>query len=161
MVGRPALTLAELGWSPFFQQQLTVEQAESHRPARLGLEGRALSSLEFAGGGAAALMVLRQSDFDATSGSTEDLTGMVNMPMIVGPVRVSILLVESGTGRTKISFRSKPAPRNDGAAAAVDVNQLAQRFGGGGHVHAAGAWVDEPIDDVKSKIVAALEDGAG
>ena len=35
MVGRPALTLAELGWSPFFQQQLTVEQAESQRPARV------------------------------------------------------------------------------------------------------------------------------
>jgi ribosome biogenesis GTPase len=29
------LTLAELGWSPFFQRQLTLEQAESYRPARV------------------------------------------------------------------------------------------------------------------------------
>ncbi|MCZ6710092.1 MAG: ribosome small subunit-dependent GTPase A [Gammaproteobacteria bacterium] len=31
----PTLTLAELGWSPFFQQQLIVEPVESHRPARV------------------------------------------------------------------------------------------------------------------------------
>ncbi|MHC5024261.1 MAG: DHH family phosphoesterase [Planctomycetota bacterium] len=130
---------------------------ESHRPARLGLEGRALSSLAYAGDGAAAVMVLRRSDFEATGGSLEDLTGLVNMPMIVGAVRVSILLVETAGGQTKMSFRSKPAPRDAGAAAAVDVNVLAQQFGGGGHVHAAGALVHRPLNEVRAQVIGALD----
>ena len=71
------------------------------------------------------------------------------MPMEIGSVRASILLVEFEPGGTKLSLRSKPALEGH---AFIDVNQLAGRFGGGGHVHAAGARIDKPIDEAEADL---------
>lgn len=109
---------------------------ETAAPSRLALEGRALTSLQFARNGEVAIMSLSPGDFKETGGSPQDLTGIVNQPMQVGSVRVSVLLTQVEAGLTKISFRSKPAI-NGGAF--TDVNELAGRMGGGGHIHAAGA----------------------
>jgi nanoRNase/pAp phosphatase (c-di-AMP/oligoRNAs hydrolase) len=35
----------------------------------------------------------------------------------------------------------------------IDVNELAARFGGGGHVHAAGAKQRASIDEVAAKVL--------
>ncbi len=129
---------------------------ETFRPQRLSLAARALTSLRYAAGGAAAIMSLKPADFAATGGAIEDLSELVNTPMSVDSVRVSVLLAEHEPGRTKISLRSKP--RRDAAGAAfVDVNLLAARFGGGGHVHAAGAVVRQPVEQAAQAIIAALE----
>lgn len=130
---------------------------ETHRPARLALEARALSSLHYAADGAAAVLSLGIEDFRDANGSLEDLTGLVNMPMVVGRVRVSILLAQIERGVTKISFRSKPPLPGYAADQFIDVNRLAQQFGGGGHVHAAGARVNADLDEVRRRVIDALE----
>jgi phosphoesterase RecJ-like protein len=127
---------------------------ETYRPQRLALEARALTSLEYHGGGAIAVMSLTRDDFSATGGVVEDLTGVVNDPLVVGAVRVSILLAETDGGRTKISLRSK-ASTNGGPE--VDVNAVAQRFGGGGHRHAAGARLAASLGDTRARVLAALD----
>lgn len=129
---------------------------ENHSPQRLALEARGLASLEYASGGAVAIQSLRIEDFKTTGGSPEDLSGLVNTPMNVGAVRVSILLSQTAPGLTKISFRSKPAAPGNDAGDFVDVNALAARFGGGGHVHAAGARVKMDIDEARKAVLAAL-----
>jgi phosphoesterase RecJ-like protein len=119
------------------------------------LQGRALSSLEFAAGGAISIMRLRAFDFTETGAEMEESSGVVNMPMEVAAVRASVLLVEdTANGVVKLSFRSKPAGP-DGAF--VDVNELAGRFGGGGHVHAAGARQKGTLDEVVARVRAAVE----
>jgi len=128
----------------------------SHRPERLALAARALASLEYASGGAVAIQSLRPDDFTETGGGPEDLTGVVNAPMVVGTVRVSVLLTQAEPGETKLSFRSKPGP---GGSVDHDVNQLARTFGGGGHVFAAGARVHGNLDDVRAKLLEALPGG--
>ena len=127
---------------------------ETHRPQRLLLEARALNSVEYACDGTVAIQYLRPEDFEQTGGRIEDLTGMVNLPMIVEQVRVSILLSESEPGRTKLSFRAKPPLPGE---TPVDVNKLAQHFGGGGHVFAAGARIDASLDEARQQLLKVLE----
>ncbi len=130
---------------------------ETHRPERLALESRALGSMEFARDGTVAIMTLRLTDFQITGGSLEDLTGVVNMPMIVGRVRVSVMLTQTETELTKISFRSKPPLPGYDAGDFIDVNKLAQEFGGGGHVHAAGARISLEVEAAKAQLMEAIE----
>jgi phosphoesterase RecJ-like protein len=128
---------------------------QSSRAGRVRLQGRALSSLEFAAGGAFSIMRLRDHDFTETGAEMEESSGVVNMPMEVAAVRASVLAVEdTANGVIKLSFRSKPSGP-DGAF--VDVNELAARFGGGGHVHAAGAKQKGTLDEVIARVRAAVE----
>lgn len=130
---------------------------ETHRPERLALEARALNSLQYARDGTVAIMSIAREDFEQTGGSTEDLTGVVNMPMIVGKVRVSVLITQSEPNITKLSFRSKPPLPGFDDDDYIDVNDIAKAFGGGGHVHAAGARVNAEIDEAVESVRNAVE----
>lgn len=135
---------------------------ETYGPQRLALEARALASVEFVSNGSVAIQTLRLVDFQETGAAPEDLTGLVNTPLSVGQVRVSILISQNSPGVTKLSFRSKPAlpdsmiPGDGQRSEVVDVNVLAQRFGGGGHVHAAGARVKMDVEAARAAIVREL-----
>jgi phosphoesterase RecJ-like protein len=107
-------------------------------------------------------MRLARADFDATGTGVDDLAGLVNEPMSVGSLEVSVLLTEGDPTLTKASFRSKP-PASAGAAF-VDVNHLAGHFDGGGHVHAAGARIAAPLAEAAARVRSACEsyfDSAG
>ncbi len=128
----------------------------SGRPERLRIEGAALASVRFIDLGArgqVALMQLSAADFASIGASVEETAGIVNMPMAVAAVRASAFLIEAEPGLIKISFRSKP---RDDAGRFIDVNELASRFGGGGHVHAAGARIKGSLDDAEKAIRQAL-----
>jgi phosphoesterase RecJ-like protein len=111
----------------------------------------------------------------ATLADTEDI---VNEPLRIESVAVSVLLVDQGDGLIRASFRSKPpsqAARSDGAdpqmevspgiAAShgggsepdVDVARVASTFGGGGHARAAGARIRGVLSDVHREIVGHLQ----
>lgn len=131
---------------------------ESHSPARLAMEARALASLEYARGGTFAIITLTPRDFAETGAAVEELTGIVNLPMIIGQVRVSILVAQEKPGDVvKLSFRSKPAPPGAPVNQFVDVNALAAKFGGGGHVHAAGAKVRKDFTSVRTEVLKVIE----
>lgn len=124
------------------------------RPERLRLMARALASLELHRGDTVALMSLGPKDLVETGAAPGDSGGFVDIPRTVGKIRVSALLTEieapDETRFTKISLRSK------GGDEAVDVNQVAQKLGGGGHARAAGARVMAPLETAKAKLLEAL-----
>ncbi|MFM2164499.1 MAG: hypothetical protein RL325_936 [Planctomycetota bacterium] len=127
---------------------------QSSRAERVELQGCALSSLEMLAGGRVALMRLRAEDFEETGAMLEETSGIVNIPMEIAAVRASILAVDDrAAGVIKLSFRSKPA---DDSGAFIDVNELASRFGGGGHIHAAGAKQQGALDEVIARVRAAI-----
>ncbi len=130
---------------------------ETLRPQRLALEARALSSLEFLNNGSIALMMVGLKDFKETKCTGEDLTNLVNAPMVVGEVRVSILLTQAQPKLTKISFRSKPQINGSSGPPAINANSLAQQFGGGGHINAAGARMECDIEEARKAVIAALK----
>ncbi len=127
---------------------------ETAQPARLSLLERMLASIEYAG--PVAIMSLRGADFRESNGSSTDIVGLVNTPLVLEHIQASILLTDSDPTVTKISFRSKPA-MPDQPDSLIDVNELARKFGGGGHIHAAGARVFSPLEDVKSQLLDLIE----
>lgn len=133
----------------------TLEQ--NVRPARLAVLARALGTLELLRGGSASIMTLSREDFAATGAGPEDAGGIVNEPLAIGSVKLSILLSEHEPGLTRASFRSKAALPGEPADVSVDVNALAAAFGGGGHVHAAGAKLPMELAAAKALVVAKVD----
>jgi phosphoesterase RecJ-like protein len=85
-------------------------------------------------------------DLEAVS---EDLEGLVDYPRSIEGIEVGLLFRRTAGG-TKISFRSNGV---------VDVNLLARRFGGGGHVRASGALVEgADLGDVIPEVVEATRE---
>ena len=130
-----------------------MEQGE--RPEKLKLLIRALDSLQLLADSRVAVMTLRQADFEDTGAYAEETERFIDLPQIVATVQVVAMIAEpaDGEGPMRLSFRSKPGPD------AVNVAELAARYGGGGHARAAGAKVDDRrIDDLAADVARAAED---
>ena len=93
-----------------------------------------------------AWMTVPSKEYDELGCVPDDLENIVDYPRSIAGVEVALLFRETRAKATKISFRSNGA---------VDVNALAHQFGGGGHVRAAGALVEEPLERVRDQVVRA------
>ncbi len=82
-------------------------------------------------------IVIPASIIDSLAAVPEDFEGLIDHARSIEGTRIAVLFRETPDGGTKMSFRS------NGAA---DVNRIARQYGGGGHVKAAGAVLNEPID---------------
>lgn len=90
---------------------------------------------------------LCQRHFQQTGATREDTENLIDECQRIRSVEVAALFVELKDGRVKCSLRSKGA---------VDVCQIAQKFGGGGHKMAAGAHLPGPLEDAKQVIFDAV-----
>ena len=102
-----------------------------------------LNRLELHMDGRFAIQTILQEDFNQTGASYEDTENFINECHRIKSVKVSTLLVELKDGRVRCSLRSRGA---------VDVSQIASKFGGGGHKNAAGTYLPGPIDHAKQLI---------
>lgn len=129
---------------------------QSERPEKLRLLVRALESLELLCHDRVAVMSLHKNDFEETGAFEHETERLVDTPQIVGSVRVVALVAEAtnhaegGQPLTRVSFRAKPGDE------AVNVAELAQRFGGGGHARAAGAKIEADVDEVLQQLRQAM-----
>ena len=114
-----------------------------------------MSSARFADDDRSVVMSLSLEDFESTGAVAEELAGLVNHPMSIGSLEVSVLITQTETDRVKMSFRSKP-PKTRGDTCFIDVNELAAEFGGGGHIHAAGARLEGSLGDARAQVCAAI-----
>lgn len=125
---------------------------QNERPHRMRLQARAHGSLELLADDRLAVMTLSKKDFSETGTQLPATEELVNWPMAIATVEVSVLLAEdpdSPSPRCKASFRSKGH---------LDVAAVAATFGGGGHLRAAGARVDLPLEQAKSRLVQAVSE---
>ncbi|NOG53789.1 MAG: bifunctional oligoribonuclease/PAP phosphatase NrnA [Planctomycetes bacterium] len=120
---------------------------QQHQKSRLDLMGRALASLELALDGRLAIMQLTQDDYRESGASIEDGHGFSELPQQIGTVKVSCLMAQNRSDHVKFSLRSKAG------ADAIDVNELAKRFKGGGHALAAGARFQGTLDEAKLALI--------
>lgn len=127
------------------------------RTPRLKLMARALESLEIIKDKNAAIMMLTHEDFKATKAAPGDSGGFVDIPQSIEAIRVVAILNEQFDADgvfTKISLRSKPTDW-DGQPP-VDVNEVCQKLGGGGHARASGAKVRQGLEETKRLLIEAL-----
>jgi phosphoesterase RecJ-like protein len=111
---------------------------QNFSPQRFRLMATMLNTLELHFEGRFAAQYLRQGDFERTGASYEDTEDLINECQRISTVEVAALFVELKDGRIKCSLRSKGT---------VDVCEIAQKFGGGGHRMAAGAYLPGPLEN--------------
>jgi len=117
--------------------------------AQIRLLHKALSNLVLLHDGSIAVIVLSKEDFEETSAEENLSEGLVNYARNIENVEAAVLLKELDDEEIKVSFRSNSW---------LDVNKVASKFGGGGHVRAAGCTVNLPLTEATQSVVLALEE---
>ena len=129
--------------------------------SKMLLLGKALSNLKRDGAnGTLAWLWVMHEDMVSAGAVEEDCEGVVNYALSTAGVEAAVFLRELPEGRIRLSLRSKTG--KDGGS--VNVAQISERLGGGGHENAAGCTLDGPMERAKEEILAALRremDSAG
>ncbi|MDA8101079.1 MAG: bifunctional oligoribonuclease/PAP phosphatase NrnA [Nitrospiraceae bacterium] len=142
---RISASLIEAGADPWM---VTEHVYESYSFKRVKLLGLVLGGVERSSDGRTAWVVVTDELFRQTGTTAEDTDNFVNFVRSIKGVEVAVLFRQTAMEQYKISLRSKGR---------VDLSQLAQSFGGGGHKNAAGGVMDGTFAAVRDKVIAAVE----
>lgn len=140
-VMKTASRLLEHGVNGPYLAQTLLEQVTL---PQVRILNQALSSLQMTDDGKIAWVVITPDDMVACGAANEDLEGVVNYPRNIQGVEVGIFFKVINENAVKVSLRS---------AGKIDVAALAQTFGGGGHVLAAGCRLEGRLDDIVAKVL--------
>ena len=108
------------------------------------VESKAVSQAEFLMKGRLALATINHEDYKKLDGRGETVLSLLDQ---IHGVQYIVLLKEQKENRIGISIRSRQTP----------INQIAESFGGGGHLCAAGAVVEDTLENVRTKIINAFK----
>jgi phosphoesterase RecJ-like protein len=142
---RIAAELLALGVSP----SGVAEQVYDVRPlGALRLLAEVLATLRVSPCGRVAWLSLDEGMLERHGLDTSETEGIVNYARTIAGVKIGALFRGVGPTLTRVSWRSRPG---------YDVAKLAARFGGGGHVNAAGCDIARPVPEaVEAGVAAAL-----
>lgn len=142
-VAADALALGVSSWD------VALEVYESQPLARVRLLAKVLPTLEVDSSGRYGSILVTREMF-AETGATKDLIdGFINHPRGIVGVEVAIQFREENERLYKVSFRSRGR---------INVAQIADKFGGGGHANAAGCSVTGNLEEAKLQIFSAVEE---
>jgi len=113
---------------------------------RLRLIGAVLNAMVLDDGDRVAVLEYDDALIQAMGCTADDTEGLINLPLSAHTVQ-AVVLFKSVQRELRVSLRSKGD---------VDVRAIAQRYGGGGHLNAAGFTATGPLEDVRPAVVAAL-----
>ncbi|MGQ9630166.1 MAG: DHH family phosphoesterase [bacterium] len=136
-----AAELLDCGISPLF---ISKNLFESRSLSVIKLMGLALNTMETSDDGQVCWLYVTKKMFDATGTREEDTEGFVNYAESIEGVKVALFFRELGDGRIRVSFRSDEG---------VDVEEIARKFGGGGHKNASGCTLEGDIYKVMGEII--------
>ena len=121
---------------------------QNERAERLALQTRAQQSLELLLDGRLAVMRITKKDFEETGANVPDTENLINVPLQIRTVEVSLLFTEPRDfGPVRVSLRSKGQ---------IDVAKFSEQFGGGGHARAAGLKLETSLQNAHDRVVAAM-----
>lgn len=142
---RLAATLMEAGVNTDLLYQALYQ---NERAERLSVQARAMKSLELLCDKRLAVMTLSRQDLEETNAHVNDTENLINLPLMVRTVEVSILVTEPRDfGPIRVSLRSKGQ---------VDVAKFAEGFGGGGHARASGLKLSKALPEARLAVVQAM-----
>lgn len=111
---------------------------------RMKMESAVVELMEYHYGGKLTIICVTKDIMERMGVDSNELEGCASLPLQVEGVEVGIMLKERETGVYKISMRSA----ND-----VNVSEICQTLGGGGHAKAAGCLLDGTIEEVKERLI--------
>ncbi len=136
-----AARLLQAGASP---AEIYAELYEQESLGRLRLRGVVLNRIHIEQNGRLAHTFILKEDFADTGALPSDTEDLVNHCLEIKGTEFAVILIEQLEGGFKISFRSR---------CPLECNQIAQKFGGGGHKAAAGAFVRGSLETVQPEIL--------
>jgi len=122
---------------------------DSNSLARVRIFGAVLNAMTMHAGGRVALLTITRALASDLGGTYDDTEGLINFPLTVKDVEAVAFFKESGPDEWRISLRSKGA---------VDTGAIAKRFGGGGHMNAAGCGWQGTLEDGHATFARLLTD---
>jgi len=114
----------------------------AHSTAKMRLLGAALCNLHREG--PLAWIWVTREQMESSQAKEEDCEGIVNYALSIQDVEVAAFFREMPDGRYRVSLRSKGK---------LNVADIAQRFGGGGHECASGCSIDGPLSIAVAKML--------
>jgi len=108
------------------------------------VEAAAVANAKFFMKGRLVVTAIRQPDYKKLDGRGEIVLNLLGQ---ISGVEFVVLLKEQRENQIGISIRSKSVP----------INQIAESFGGGGHLCAAGAVVMDSFDNVHDNVINAFK----
>jgi phosphoesterase RecJ-like protein len=118
------------------------------------LKGLAIGTLRLEDDGRIATCQITRETFDQTGTRPVDTQGFADIPISVEGVEATALLKELSPEHdpyyVKVSLRSRASVDS------VDVSDVAESFGGGGHRHAAGCELEGPLETARQRVVQTL-----
>jgi phosphoesterase RecJ-like protein len=120
---------------------------DSSTLGRLRLMGAVLHELDLEANGRLALAHMSVKMLAECGATHEDSDGLINMPLTVKEIEAVAFFKEISPECYRISMRSKGT---------VDVNRVANVFGGGGHKNAAGCSMMGSYSEVRRKLLEEL-----
>ncbi len=133
--------------------RLSQQLYENYPRRRIELLRELLATARFEAGGRIASFSLSLDLARRLEVLPEDNEGLIDHLRALRGVVVAVFFEELAEGKVRVSMRSKSEH--------VDVRAICEKFGGGGHVLAAGARVRGTLEEVKSKILGAVCDVIG
>ena len=106
-----------------------------------------MNNIRFALDDKLAVIITTIEDLNKTGADKSVTEGFVDFPLTVDGVEVSVSMMEIKKRQYKISLRSKGT---------VNVNAVASKFGGGGHILASGCMLSGELEEVIEKITYAV-----
>jgi phosphoesterase RecJ-like protein len=103
-----------------------------------------LNTLQLHLDGRYAAQHILQRDFEQTGSTHRDTENLINECQRISTVEAAALFVELKDGRIRCSLRSKGA---------INVSEIAVKFGGGGHKMAAATYIPGPVEEAKKLVL--------
>ncbi|HEN20711.1 MAG TPA: bifunctional oligoribonuclease/PAP phosphatase NrnA [Desulfobacteraceae bacterium] len=138
---RIAADMIDLGANPW---QISRTMMQERSLSQLKLLEIALGSLEFYHKGEIGVVTISLDMFNSTQAGMVESNRFIDYPRFVQGVELAVLIRQTGENDYKFSLRS-----ND----RVNVAELSGRFGGGGHIRAAGFECHGPLVCLKDKFL--------
>ncbi|WP_411827949.1 DHH family phosphoesterase [Luteolibacter sp. AS25] len=129
--------------------KINADTYDNHPYRRLELMRALLNTLDISEDGRLAHWELKDETRISLELVPDDSEGLIDLIRGVSGVRVAVFFEELEDGKIRVSMRSKDK--------AVNVCDVALKFGGGGHAMAAGIRMEGPLAAAKVKVLAELE----
>ena len=111
---------------------------------RLRLRGLILSRTQSEVDGALMHTYVEKEDFERMGAQPNDTEDSINLTLAVENTKAAVIFVGQIRGGFKLSFRSR---------CAMDCNEVARQFNGGGHKAASCAFLEGTLDEVRSRVL--------
>ncbi|TFG39022.1 MAG: bifunctional oligoribonuclease/PAP phosphatase NrnA, partial [Candidatus Aminicenantes bacterium] len=146
---RAAAEMVDVGARP----AQVANWVHNHRSlASVRLLGEALGSLKIRCNGKLAVISADRGAFERAGAGPEDTEEIVNIPRSIAGVEAVAYFKQWEDGVVRVSLRS----RGD-----VNVRAVAETFGGGGHVNAAGCAIQGELSQVEQEVAVAVAAALG